>query len=193
MNTSFAVMAHPKRQARALALSDQLDRAPVAWAQRPYATKDDWGPVWDTRRAALLMHTDAPFHCIVQDDVTLTRDFRRKVEALTDHGDHLYMLFFRKKRNWPKANELANGRTDFVISDGPLLGPGLVFPVAWIPELVEACDAMERTYGDDDRMRRWLRSTGKTIYVPIPSLVEHDRSGSLIGNNDYRTAWRFRR
>lgn len=193
MKTSFVVMADPRRRRRALALAEEMEGAPIAWAAPPWATKDDWGPVWRTRRAALLMHTDAPFHCVVQDDVVLARDFLYRVDRMVEAGDFLYMLFFRKKRNWPEANKAADVRRDFIFANGPLLGPGLVFPTHWIADLIEFCDELDPRWGDDDRMRRWLRARGLSTYIPIPSLVDHAPNGSLIGNGNNRQAWRFRR
>lgn len=194
MTVSFAVMAHPRRRHQAERLAAELGDAPIAWAQPPWAKKGDWTPIWRTRRAALRLHTDAPFHCIVQDDAILAPGFRERVEQLVTAGEYLYGLFFRKKRRYRGINVLADtaqASGSFVSRRGPILGVGLVFPVAWIDDLVTFGDRDPGTDGDDDRIRRWLHERGYSVCYPIPSLVDHQAGPSLIGNAAGRVAWRF--
>lgn len=194
MNVTFAVMAHPRRQAWAKALARQLEDAPIVWATRPWATRGDWSPIWRTRRAALALAGEAPFHCIVQDDALLAPGFLERVRALVEHGDYLYGLFYRHKRSYQSLIDVARraeARGYFVSGAGPILGVGLVIPAGWTRDLMEFGDADPGRDGDDDRIRRWMRARGHDVLYPIPSLVDHREGRSTIGNADGRRAWRF--
>lgn len=190
-------MAHPSRKAWVNDLLKQLGDVPVAWAEPPWATPKHQEAIWRTRRAALLTHTDAPFHCIVQDDAILARDFVRRVSSLVDHGDrYLYMLFYRNKRGWDQAIRLAHeaertNRGYFTIPYTCMLGPGVVIPTARIPDLIAFGDQCEARLGDDPRMKLWMRQNDLEFFVPIPSLVNHRAGESFIGHPQQRVAWRF--
>lgn len=192
MKVSYAVMAHPKRSADAIGLSAALD-APIAWAEPPWASETDRGPCWRTKRAALLMHSDRPFHCVVQDDAILGRDFIGRAEKLVDAGDYLYMLFYRHKRTWPGAIRAAttNQERGFFTVRGMVLGVGLIVATERIRDLVAFCDGLDPMAGDDDRMKIWTQHRELDTYVPLPSLVDHRVQPSLIGHPLRRVAWKF--
>jgi hypothetical protein len=187
VNVSYSIMAHPSRAAFVAELLAELGPVPVAWAVPPYAEPGYREPVWRTNRAALLLHTDAPYHCVLQDDVLLCPDFRTKVEALATE-DVLYMLFFRKKRTWRDVNHLADSG-DFRVR-GRLLGPAVVYPTHRIPDVIRFCDRMQPDLGSDDRIKVWARKRRVDTYVPIPSLVDHRVGRSLVGHPERRVAWR---
>jgi hypothetical protein len=172
-------------------LLGQLGPVPVAWACPPWATREDASPAWDTKRRALLMHTDAPFHCVIQDDAVLGQDFRSRLEELVQAGDHVYGLFYRHKPNRDDLRQRARRATDHFLAPGFLLGVGVVVPAARIADLVAYCDGVVTNRGDDFRMRRWMAARGIETYVPIPSLVDHRPGPSIIGHNGDRVAWRF--
>lgn len=185
---SFAIMAHPSRRRYVDQLVAEVGDMPIAWAEPPFAEPGFREPVWRTQRAALLMHTDAPWHCVLQDDVLPCPDFRARVEELV-HGDQLFMLFYRHKRTWKKVNRVAGLGQDFTMRGG-LLGPALVFPTERIDDLIAFCDQMDPGLGSDDRIKVWARERGVDTYVPIPSLVDHRVGPSLVGHPESRVAWR---
>ncbi|MCC6619474.1 MAG: hypothetical protein IT341_10610 [Chloroflexi bacterium] len=194
MNVSIAIMAHPQRAAWVAELQAQLGDVPVAWAEPPYATKRDRGPCWRTKRAALLLHTDAPFHCVIQDDAIPCSDFVDHLEQLIQRGERVYGLFYRHKRTWPEAIARANvalrhGRGVFAHNN--ILGPGVVVPTHRIADLIAFCDELDPTLGDDDRMKLWLRANDEEALFALPSLVDHRVGPSFIGHPEHRTAWVF--
>ena len=188
MNVSYAIMAHPSRRRFVRALQRELGDVPVSWAQEPFAEPGFREPVWKTCRAAMLLHTDAPFHCVIQDDALPCPDFRAKVEALVETGEYIYQLFYRNKGSWPEVKRLARPGVDFTYR-GRLLGPAVVYPTRFIPDIVAACDAMSSRLGSDDRIKVWAADHVDT-YVPLPSLVDHRVGKSLIGHPERRVAWR---
>lgn len=194
---SFAVMAHPSRSRWVTELLAQLPpETPVAWAEPPWATRSDHGACWRTKRAALQLHSDAPFHCVIQDDALLAQNFVHRVEQLVEHGDYVYMLFYRHKHGWQDSMREArraevSGRGYFITSYTAMLGVATVIPTAWIDDLVEYGDGRDPTLGDDNRLKTWVRHSGREILVPIPSLVDHRVGPSLVGHPDKRVAWRF--
>ncbi len=196
MNVSLAIMAHPSRAAWVDELQETLGDVPVAWAQPPYATPHDRGAVWRTCREALLLHTDAPFHCIVQDDAVLGGDFIDRLERMVEAGDYLYMLFWRPKQGFPVEYHMAHRarRHGFFIKDGgSMLGVGMVYPTARIDDLIAFADAEEPSMSDDERVKTWSVARGVQTYVPIPSLVNHRGEVSLVWHGGRRrVAWAFR-
>lgn len=192
MNVSIAIMAHPTRGPWVAELIAQLGDVPVAWATPPWATKADRGPCWRTKREALLMHTDAPFHCVIQDDAVPCPDFAARLEELVELGDHVYGLFYRHKRTWPDA--IARARVAFrhgrgYFAHNNILGPGVVVPTHLIADLIAFADEQDPTEGDDDRMKLWLRSRGLQTMFALPSLVDHRVGPSFIGHPTHRVAW----
>ncbi len=195
MKVSVAIMAHPDRAAWVTDLQATLGPVPVAWAEPPYADEDDRSPVWRTCRAALLLHTDAPFHCVLQDDAVLGHDFTARLERLVEAGEFIYMLFFRQKRAYQEANALAIASLErgyFTMRGGPMLGVGLVFPTDRIADLVQFGDGADPVFADDERIKEWAKKRRLTTYVPMPSMVNHRGTESLVGHRiPNRVAWRF--
>jgi hypothetical protein len=187
VKVSLAIMAHPSRAPFVDDLLAELGDVPVAWSEPPDAEPGFREPVWRTNRAAMQLHTDAPFHCVLQDDVIPCPDFRRRIEELAT-GDYLYMLFFRKKRTWRDVNHLADSG-DFTVR-GRLLGPAVIYPTQRIPDIIRYCDKLGTELGSDDRVKRWASKRGVDTYVPIPSLVDHRVGRSLVGHPEHRVAWR---
>ena len=188
MNVSYSIMAHPSRQRYVDFLQRKLGPIPVAWAKPPYAEAGYREPVWLTCRAAMRLHIDAPFHCVIQDDALPCPDFQERVEALVQNGDYIYQLFYRNKGSWPEVKKLAAPGVDFTYR-GRLLGPAVVYPTRILPDLIDACDAMDARLGSDDRIKVWAAANIDT-YVPLPSLVDHRVGRSLVGHPERRVAWK---
>lgn len=195
MNVSVAVMAHPSRRAWVADLQRELGDVPVAWATRPWATRGNRESCWRTKRAALLLHTDAPFHCVVQDDAILCTEFLERIDELVAHGEFVFSLFYRHKRTWPiaidRANQALRRGLDHFVMNGNVLGVAVIVPTHWIADVISFCDELPAHLGDDDRMKLWARERGHETLFPLPSLVDHRVGPSLIGHPPERVAWRF--
>jgi hypothetical protein len=188
VTVSYAIMAHPRRRRFVARLQAQLGDVPVAWAEPPYAHTGYREPVWRTCREAMRLHTDAEFHCVIQDDALPCSDFVERVEALVERGEYIYQLFYRNKGSWPEVKKLAAPGVDFTYR-GRLLGPAVVYPTRILPDLIAACDAMPRRLGSDDRIKVWAADHIDT-YVPLPSLVDHRVGDSFLGHPVRRVAWK---
>lgn len=189
MTVSYAIMAHPSRRAFVDELLATIGDMPVAWAEPPYAAPGYRVPVWRTCREAMRMHTDAEYHCVIQDDALPCLRFRERVEALAT-GDYLYALFYRNKGSWPEVKRLARPGVDFTVR-GRLLGPAVVYPTRRIEDCIEYCDRLPDSLGSDDRIKVWAKDRGVDTYFPIPSLVDHRVGPSFLGHPKRRTAWRL--
>lgn len=193
---SLAIMAHPSRAAYVAELQAKVGPVPVAWAEPPFVTSHhDRSAVYRTFRTALLMHDDAPFHCVIQDDAVPCRGFRARLERLVEAGDYLYMLFWRPKRAYMAEYREASRslrRGHFVKQDGSMLGVGMAYPTDRIPDLIAYADALPPNLSDDQRVKLWHDDRGLSTYVPLPSLVDHRGDDSLVWHGGRRrTAWKF--
>lgn len=193
MTASIAIMAHPSRAAYVDELRATLGDVPVAWHEGPDATREDRSPIWRTRRAALLLHGDDPFHCVIQDDAILGQDFRARLDALCT-GDYLYGLFYRRSPRWAEVHKIAmrSVRRGGFTAPGFVRGVGLALPTVRIPDLVTFGDAVGDRRGDDYRIKHWAIARGLETYLPLPSMVDHRLGPSLARHNGDRQAWRFR-
>ena len=195
MKVSFAIMAHPSRAPLVAELQERLGPIPVAWAEPPYATPHDRGATWRTCRAALLLHTDVQFHCVIQDDAVPCADFATRIERLVTAGDYLYMLFWRRKQGHREEEHAAIRARRvgyFIKSGGSMLGVGMIYPTHLIDDLVAFGDAQSPEMSDDERVKVWAVERKVQTYVPIPSLVDHRGEESLVWHGGRRrVAWRF--
>lgn len=197
MTVSYAIMAHPSRAAWVDELLEQMGDTPVAWAKPPWATPKHHEPIWRTKREALQTHGDTDYHCVIQDDAILCHGFKDRVEAL-EPGDRVTNLFYRDKRAYREAARMARLGYDRGYFTAPVtkytpLGVGVMVPTHHIRDLIAYCDEVDDRGGDDPRMKKWMRARGIELFVPLPSLVDHRISKSLIGHPIQRKAWRFAR
>jgi hypothetical protein len=176
-------MAHPKRGAWAEELAEQIG-ATVTW--------DEKNDRHDTGLRAIKAHgPDATHHCVVQDDVVLHKDFRAAVEKLVSFPDPdaPVGLYYGSKGSTQGAHASAHdwavrkGAT-WLVRKGPIWGPGIVYPVSTVPNLVEYFEA-SRVENYDRRVMRFYQSIGQDCWYTVPSLVEHrvDNNPSLCGHN----------
>jgi hypothetical protein len=191
---SIAIMAHPERAAWVDELRAELGPVPVAWARPPWATVRDRGPVWRTCREAMLLHADAPYHCVLQDDTVLGADFRARLECMVEAGEYIYCLFWRPHHGYPMEATIARRLErvgHFTKLGGSMFGVGMVYPTRYIADIVAFGDRQGRA-ADDMRVRGWAIANQVETYVPLPSLVDHRGDRSLHDPNlPIRKAWRF--
>lgn len=162
-----------------------LPGTPVAW--------DRTGSVWETwKAAARLCDSRTRFAVVIQDDAILGRRFHERLQALLKAGgdDQLYCLYFRFKSASTHAamNEAARrGRAAGGFAFPRFQwGIASAIPTKWISAIIEFGDSQPdrltgpKQVGDDPRIDRWARSRGVLTWYPLPSLVDHQVSESMI-------------
>lgn len=189
---SVAIMAHPARVADVAALRGQLDRpARIVW--------DRFGDRHDTgRRAMAAYDPTATHHLVVQDDAVVARDLLAGVERALDHvpADAVLCLYVGRVRPYAgvirEVVEEAGNDASWIVMDECNWGVGIVMPTALIDEcLAWYDDDGAKITNYDLRISEWCRATGRDVFYPWPSLVDHQDRPSLCGHGDGRHAYRF--
>lgn len=179
-------MAHPARSGEVAELVAALDRVvPVHW--------DDEGPpsgnaerVWRTARGAwLLADPAADWHALIQDDAAPCVDLLAGLERALEHvpPDAVVSGYLGTGRTVPIRWEALARAADtagasWVRTNRLMWGVCVVLPVALIPEMI---DRANRRTGipDDMRVAGWAEKTGREVWYPWPSLVDHRKVPSL--------------
>src|ERR1700690_463590 len=151
--------------------------------------------VWsDHMWADACGHPGATHALFLQDDVKLAPNFWRALHALVDaRPDVVICLESEHQMIVPLAEEGVCGVTT---PDG-LIGPGYVFPLkmlaearAWrtsalAPGVLAQLEAMPKPpFGEDTLLGLFCAATGRDIFMPVPSLIDHDISISSTYDND---------
>jgi hypothetical protein len=140
--------------------------------------------VWETHVRAWQAHVRAPLathHLVLEDDLTLCRDFvpgvKKALAVVPDKPVCLYSVRKVSEECREKGLHWAE------IVDGSW-GQALILPVALIPEMI-AWDAryLRHDYMDyDGRVVMWSLSTKRSWWCTQPSLVDHaGAANSTIG------------
>lgn len=192
---TVSVMAHPTRGNYFPYLRERLGDVPFAIDRRSEGVWANCRKAW---KLGLRMKTDAPYHCVIQDDALVCRDFYRRAESVLAQVKGQEREF---KRKWMKDELVVNfyfGRRPALLRIGRqsmkrgywlwhnvCWGVALCLRREWIAEMIDFCDRIEGVPQDDERITRYLRSKGRHTYFPVPCLVNH-RTGqecpSLIGD-----------
>jgi hypothetical protein len=179
-------MAHPDREEMVRRLLAALDRpVPVHWdSEGPPSGSGD--RVWRTARAAWsLADPEADWHVLIQDDAIPCRDLLAGLERALKYvpPDEVVSPYLGTGRNVPRRWEAMTSAADtagstWVRSRKVMWGVCLVLPVAAIPEMLVYAD---RRAGvpDDMRVAGWAEKTGREVWYPWPSLVDHRPVPSL--------------
>jgi hypothetical protein len=142
---------------------------------------DMGGGLRKTWRAVAVPHPAASHHLTFNDDVLPFPGFWQAVHAMVDLlPDQIICLL--TTRRVPTDRLIAEGRSWFV-SDGNLWGAGVLYPAAVLLEARAWIDAhiSEAYPHDDGAVGLWCRATGRKIWHPVWSLIEHVGDGhSLI-------------
>jgi hypothetical protein len=125
------------------------------------------------------LNTDATHIIRLPDDCTVIPEFNNVLPTLCD--DRIVDMF----PNHPKAPQwLAEGKRGYWTQDGCV--GFTVFPRA---ELVAHLDwrsrAIVRDVGDDEGVNLWCIRTGRSVYKPLPGLVDHDVSVPSLDGHDH--------
>ncbi|MBY8881443.1 hypothetical protein [Actinacidiphila acidipaludis] len=180
------IMCHPSR----LPMAEEL-AADLGPAVRIVLDPEPDAPADAVRCAAEAWAASGPEHShvlVLQDDMTLTPDFtRRLVNAVTTHPGDVIALFAAWSSATSGAARLAalNGyswlswRADYVP------GPALVMPATLAREFSAFLRAAEdRSTGDAGLLQSFLSARGRRSLLTVPSLAQHDVRGadSVLGN-----------
>lgn len=178
-----------KRLADQLELDLERDACPHAY---DFQLITDRAPndVWSERMWRWAAESPVE-HCLfLQDDVEVCPRFwtalRALLEAVPDQVIGLEVAH-------PIARALASAEPPsrlFTTSD-MLIGPGYVLPRALLREFLEWRRTKLRagwigTLHEDTMIGLWCATTGRRIYHPVPTLIDHDTSiASTYGNDDH--------
>jgi hypothetical protein len=184
---SASVMAHHAREAEVGQLLAALDRAvPVHWDEDDGPPNGKADRVWRTARGAwLLADPAADWHAVIQDDAVPCADLLAGLERALEHvpADAVVSPYLGTGRTVPiRWEALARAATSagasWVRTQKLMWGVCIILPVQLIPEMIERAD---RRAGvpDDMRVAGWAEKTGREVWYPWPSLVDHRRVPSL--------------
>jgi hypothetical protein len=165
---TFAISAVRKRLHLAEALASELPDA------RVYVDDPPSGSSWNNYPRALL-EADGDWLVKIDDDAILCQDFaRHAANALaTCPGDFAEFYF-------------GPGALDRMSIEGAswLSTISIVYGIAWAIRGSRARDAAAFGDGVDarggERLRQWLRATGRRSYITIPNLVDHRRDQKSV-------------
>lgn len=172
-------MAHPKRQEFAKELSQAL-QAPIVY--------DRINNIWDTCRRAWLSQVSvgAEYTLVLQDDVILCKDFRKKAEAFIEakekEGDFVFS-FFAGQMLAQRIKMARVAKQDFVISGMIYNEVALCMKTEYIPAMVKWSDDREAT--TDQEIGRWATMRRLKIMYSVPSLVDHRAELESIYRKNY--------
>ena len=154
----------------------------------------------NNRRAWLAYNPKADFHVVIQDDAIVCQDFQKKAQDfIKGHSDHREKIAFNFFLGYSKKGTDINDATyKTAIEDGFLIrrrnawGVAICMPTHIIPQVIELCDKYDQIPQDDVRLGKALFALGYKVCYPVPSLIEHRKGKSLVGNdNEGRHAYQF--
>lgn len=170
MSLSISVMMHPSREEFLPYLTERLGPVPVAM--------DRGLGVWDTCRRA-WEHASGDFHVVIQDDALVCRDFHRRARALlVDRTAYSFYFGWRERFARAAPAYLAAGG---VTRPNLHWGLAVCLPKELIAPMIAFGEAS--TLGpkyDDTRISRFLQSVNVPVRYPLPSLVDHRLTTSLV-------------
>jgi hypothetical protein len=180
---SFTVMAHEKRKEWAEEIAAEIG-CDITWDRRN--DRHDTGA-----RAIEAYNPKATHHVVVQDDALLCGDF---VNTLTEACRYAHPfaplgLYHGGKGGARSAHVVAHNHAvdagaRWLIRKGPIWGPGIVYPVATIPDLLKYFKT-SAVQNYDRRVMRYYQSVEQDCWYTVPSLVDHrtEENPSLCGHD----------
>lgn len=182
------VMAHPKREARAVALAEQLG-AGIVW--------DRGRGLWDTARRAWL-EQDGEWHTVIQDDAIPSEGFAENIDRILEHCyPHPVSWYFgtlRPKADFtePTAAQADREGASWIEGPGPWWAVAVSVHSSLVEEMVDQCDK-SRLKADDARYTAHFRRLGLPCLYTWPSLIDHADLPSIAGpgQRGIRKAYKF--
>lgn len=171
-------MAHPSRMEYIPYLKEKLGDVPVS--------VDTGFGIWEnTKRAWLLHNPEAEYHCVVQDDIIIGKDFRKRAQKLLKK-DRIYNFYIGKSiRIGREIDEALEKNKPYLIKDRLLHECCFAMRVKRIPDMLTWCETHNPT--SDRIITDYILARKLTVYFPLPSLVDHRDLESL--HNLYRGSY----
>lgn len=187
---SVAITHAPWSGLRRALVIDQLREL-----QRPTATplvsvevvKDtDKSGVWPTTMRCLkdAYSRHSTHHLILQDDAVLCRDFVEVLHRVVAANPDVPMCFYCPRK---VAEEARTAGKNWVAIDGGCWGICVLMPTPWVAEFMAWQEAtfLPEFPHDDERLALWFLFTKRSVWQPVPSLVDHGASqDSLLGHSN---------
>ncbi|HSS22491.1 MAG TPA: hypothetical protein VLL54_20640 [Pyrinomonadaceae bacterium] len=137
---------------------------------------------WPTYRRTLMTANGASHHLILNDDVSLCKDFLAAArKAISARPKNIISLY----TNSPYVFT-ARQRGESWIEKSLVAGPAIIWPTALIREFIDWERVHIRTDfpWEDARVSMWLYKTCRRAFATVPSLAQHlGYKASLIGLN----------
>ncbi|MES0837756.1 hypothetical protein [Nocardiopsis tropica] len=185
VHLSCAIMAHPKRSAAAHRLAASLP----GLSPRVVLDPEPDGPPATLRTARAAWAAAPPgatHHLVLQDDAVPVAGMADALAGvLCAHPDLPVALFCEwgsgtgSMARWASMGGF--GLAECVDAFVPTVG--LALPVATASALVRAIDSHDPAEHDDEVVARFLEGLGRSAFVTVPNLVQHDGDTSLVGND----------
>jgi len=184
---SVTIMAHPARASLLPGLLTKLDYP----AEISLDRKNDR---WDTGRRALLSYNPScSHHLVIQDDAVVPSGLIETVKRVLKRipAEDVMVLYTGNVRAFIKKVGVIRKEVSWLKMPSINWGVGIVIPTSCIERAVSFGDVRpEPNY--DLRLSRWLESEGRSAWYPLPSLLDHLDSPSMVpGRGDKRHAWKF--
>jgi hypothetical protein len=188
---SISIMAHPDREEFVKGLLKEVGGTiPVAMDRRGEGS-------WSCARKAWTLHDKfADYHLVLQDDAIPCSNFReRAISVLPEERSmavSLFMAASNPKRTEDIVRRYTRGETSWV---SPYLynGVAIALPIPMILPMIDWVDdkrrAMHRRWGlhrSDGRIFMYLHAKGIQTFYPIPCLVDHRDSPSIVGTKAWK-------
>lgn len=183
-------MAHPKREAEATALYNQLKDTGFIKTSIVYDEKNE---EWDTGKRSLQdFHPDAMWHIVLQDDAVLPPNFHETVCSLLRHADFTLTSFYVGQcRPFPQRVNRAVGRairskSTWLEARSLYWGVGVAIPTNQINDVLEGVKDCDLPY--DQRLGFYYDKNNMPVRYTLPSIVDHKDDGSLLPGHDRRAS-----
>jgi hypothetical protein len=143
---------------------------------------------WPTYLRALKAGGGASHHLVLQDDLTLCKDFIASVRKIISARPMSLISLYTNSR----AVFIARNRGESWLERSGVAGPAVIWPKELIDDFIE----WQRTHiagtfpWDDARISMWLIKTSRRTFATVPSLAQHlGCQASLLGlNGRWKTA-----
>jgi len=189
---SIAVMTHPSRHSRLLALIDDLS-SQIDIGQVSIVVDRNCDGIWETAsRAWLSFDISAQYHLVLQDDALLCDNFVKHLPSVIGSLPSDATVSFCD--NFPVMNDVVRKNKHWLVISAVHNACALLQPVSQIKHFVEWNNRHVRPeyFHDDLRLDMYLKKHDKTCWHTLPQLVRHDNQGSVhsmvSGIQDKRSA-----
>lgn len=170
MKLSIAIMTHPDRAHFIPYLKEKLGDVPVS--------VDTGFGIWENyKRAWLLYDEAAEYHCVVQDDLIIGKDFTKNAEAILEQ-DAVYNFYIGHRPKYQRSLDAAikSGRR-YLIQDRIYHECCLAMRVERIPDMIKFCDNLKPV--NCRVLTDYVLARNLSVYFPLPSLVDHREAPAI--------------